>query len=332
MDSISTAASSPGLQRVVKTHDLEAAVDGGFGPDDGVGIERGDALGEDERLLHVGPGRHDPVDEPNPFGPLRAQLVVAAEQQLLGELRSDEPGHHHVDDDRAELELGLSEAAPFLGDGDVARHRELAPAGQAVAVDRGDCGLWKVPEPEEEVEVAREARAPRLRVPGGRHRIVLQVVAGAEGAPGPVHHHRPEVVVLGDRIEHRIDLVHHPRGDGVEPIRPVEGEQPDPATRLEADGLEVAYEAHRGHCPTADRAVAVTRFRGRSSAHEFVTVPQILIGSRYCSECRALRHSLPSFEIPLVIQSIADLASIRVWLRAGYRRFRGWLREGAKSG
>ena len=90
-----------------------------------------------------------------------------------------------------------------------------------------------------------------------------------------------------------IVLVHHPRGDGVETLGPVEGEQPDSAAQLEADGLEVLGRVHHG-CPVIDFI--------RLGAWKVYPKPNGAAGKLYTSVCPCRVFSCtrgePQTEIP----------------------------------
>ena len=93
-----------------------------------------------ERRVQQLRARHRLLDEPPVVG-LRARDRVAAEVEVERAPVADEarqPLRAAAARDQAELDLRLAELRVLGRDPDVARHRELEPAAEAVAVDRGD--------------------------------------------------------------------------------------------------------------------------------------------------------------------------------------------------
>jgi hypothetical protein len=61
---------------------------------------------------------------------LCADVIGAGEQQLLRELRADDPRHEQRHDGGTESHLGLAEDGRAVGDGQVAGERELERAAR----------------------------------------------------------------------------------------------------------------------------------------------------------------------------------------------------------
>ena len=100
-------------------------------------------------------GRHDLVDDPDPLGLVRVDLL-AQQQQLVGLLAPDvavDQRHDHERED-PDVDLGRAEAGALLGDDQVARQREPERAGEHVAVGGAQRRLAELAD---QVEQAREA-------------------------------------------------------------------------------------------------------------------------------------------------------------------------------
>ncbi len=198
--------------------------------------EPGEALGELERAVEVGARGDELVDEP-PAVRLAGVDDPAGEDHLERPAHADDPRQPlgaAVDQRHAEPALGEPEPGVGRRDPQVAPERELEPAGQAPAGDRGDRRLRgrQPAEPERAVGTLVE--------PGGDLR--LGVVAGERGA------------LLGDRLQ---------VGAGAERLRPLAGEDEDA-------GLVVGLEAVEALAQQVGRlvvdGVAALRPRDRQDA------------------------------------------------------------------
>ena len=106
-------------------------------------------------------GRHDPVDQPDPFR-LDGVDEVAGQQQLAGLLLADEVRHQQRDGRGPVADLGLAEPRALGRHDQVAGHRQLEAAGQRVAVDLGDDRLRAIEDAQGRRDVGRPgARATR---------------------------------------------------------------------------------------------------------------------------------------------------------------------------
>ena len=81
----------------------------------------------------------DLVDETDPQRRVGVD-EVARQRHLPGPRRADATGQvdEHRAGEHADAQVGVGEAGPFGGDDEVAGQRELEPAGDGRAVDRGD--------------------------------------------------------------------------------------------------------------------------------------------------------------------------------------------------
>ena len=152
--------------------------------------------------------RHDLLDEA-PGVRRRGVDGVAPEIEKVRASGADEPRQPlraAAARDQAELDLGLAELRVVGADPDVAAHRELEAAAEAVAVDRGDEG-----------RVGRvHAVAERMQSAGGatlvaaglaQRRELLDVGTGDEGAlAGASQHDRARALVAVEPVELRFEL------------------------------------------------------------------------------------------------------------------------------
>src|ERR671919_113111 len=220
-------------ERVSESGDLPGPVDRALRQRDGHRVEDGDLPGQRQRFFLEPIPRDDPVDQADPEGLLGGDPVLAGEQELLGLPRPDQPRHHHRDHARAEPDLRLAEHRIVGGYGEVAHHHQVAPAGQAVAVDLGDDRFGVVEELEHVLDASRQLLTPAgpigravLRVLRG---LLLQVVAGAEGPAGATDHHHAGSFVrrcARQRFRERFD---QGGGERVQHFRAVQREAADRA-------------------------------------------------------------------------------------------------------
>ncbi len=145
--------------------------------------------------------------------------------------------------DDPEQHLGLPELGVLGGEPDVGRQRQLAPAAERVAGDRGDDRLG---DPRHRGHRGLH-RAPRAR-PCRRSDSVghlLDVVAGREDPLPAVEDDRPHVVALGRLGGGVAQLGLHLEADRVH-LRPVEPDGADAVGDLEADELcgELTHGPH----------------------------------------------------------------------------------------
>jgi hypothetical protein len=82
--------------------------------------------------------------------------------------------------------------------------------------------------------VTLDHRADRARVVDCC--VVGEVLPGAEAAPAAGQDDGPHRLVAVDVAQRRAQLAQHGEGEGVDPVRPVEGEARDRAVALEQDG------------------------------------------------------------------------------------------------
>ncbi len=74
----------------------------------------------------------------------------------------------------------------------------------------------------------------------GRHHSVVEVLPGAEAAPGARQNHDARVA---ERFESVAQLLVHGDVEGVELVGPVEGDSGDRPVSLDDDGLEIDHGA-----------------------------------------------------------------------------------------
>ncbi len=162
-------------------------------------------------VLELGDG-HDLLDEPPGVGRLgvdelagqveehRAARADEARQPLCAAAARDQP----------ELDLGLAERRVVGADADVAAHRELEPAAEAEAADRGDERRPRRVHPV--AELLDPARRAALGVPPptplAQRRELLDVRAGDERPLArAAQHDRADAVVGVERVDLRLELL-----------------------------------------------------------------------------------------------------------------------------
>ncbi len=107
--------------------------------------------------------------------------------------------------------------------GEVAVEHQLEPAGRRHPVDEGHHRDREIPQPSEHpVDVGHEAgEGDRIAL---QLDVTLEVASGAEGPTGPREQHATQVALAGEVVEDRVELSQHLPVDGVQAIRPGQGE------------------------------------------------------------------------------------------------------------
>ena len=120
-------------------------------------------------------------------------------------------------------------------DRDVARQRQRAARAGGDAVDGRDHRLRQRADlPDHRIVMTLDHAADRARVV---HRFMVgQILSGAEAAAGSGEDDGPYRLVAVEIGQRRAQLAEHGEGEGVEPVRPVEGQARDRAVALEQDG------------------------------------------------------------------------------------------------
>src|SRR5438445_3087293 len=119
---------------------LEAVVDRPLGERERHRRPAGQLAGQRERLVEDVGRRHHPVDQADAQR-LVGRHLATREDEVLGARWAHQTGETlrgAPARDDAEQDLRLAELRVVRGDAQVARERELAPAAERVAVDRGD--------------------------------------------------------------------------------------------------------------------------------------------------------------------------------------------------
>ena len=120
--------------------------------------------------------------------------------------------------DQAELDLRLPELGVLGRDPDVAGHRELEPATEAVAVDRGDHGRAAgVHPPAELLDPARRAALGGLLDRGAQRGELGDVGARDERLlAGAAEDERADLVGAVEAVVLLLELLHELAGEGVD--------------------------------------------------------------------------------------------------------------------
>src|SRR5579859_6941001 len=172
--------------------------------------------------------------------------------QVARPRRAGQPGQplaHAPGRPQAPLGVRVTEHRFLGGDHDVAGERELEGAGEAVAVDLRD---------DDRADAADQVDDP----PGGQVEQVahgpaveravaerLQVDPGAERpARAGQHHHHGLGLTVGP-LQGGCELGEHPRGDGIERLRPVERDRGHRRVQVDADGLQAGWRRRHGRPP-----------------------------------------------------------------------------------
>ena len=132
--------------------------------------------------------------------------------------------------DDPEARLRLAELGGLGGDDQVAGHRQLAAAAQAVARDRGD---ERRPERADRVPAIDAALV--VEVDRGGLGELADVRAGRERALRAAEHDRPHLRVAVELGERRDELVHQLVRERVQLLRPVEQHDRDLPVALDRD-------------------------------------------------------------------------------------------------
>ncbi len=120
----------------------------------------------------------------------------------------------------AEVDFRLAQLRRVGGEPQRARHRELAPAAERVAVDRGDHRLAEVLDQVEDVLPGQRVFAAGRR---GQHGELVDVGAGDERlVAGSGHDDRPHAIVLLEFEHGAAQLVERLGVEGVQNPRPVD--------------------------------------------------------------------------------------------------------------
>jgi len=128
--------------------------------------------------------------------------------------------------DHATRDLGQAEAGVPGGDHEVARQHDLEPAAIGHALDGSD--QRRVPGPAN--------HAVRTAALGGFARAVRQVGARAEHSAGTGEHSRPQVRVVVEQVERRVQSGGHLRVDRVAFGRPIHPNKQHAPVALGQDG------------------------------------------------------------------------------------------------
>ena len=194
--------------------------------------------------------RHHAVDEPDACRLGRRDAVGAGQDDLLGALRADQPWQDHDHDAGAEFQLRLAEHRVLGRNRDVAGERQLAAAGEAIALHRSNRRLLAMPEAHHCGKIAVEDFSPRLEAGRAGLHLLLEIEAGGKVAAGALDDERADLVVALHGIEGMLQLAEHALVDGVEPLRPRQGQERDDTGALQANGLIAVAHGIAAHaCP-----------------------------------------------------------------------------------
>src|SRR3990172_7106857 len=190
--------------------------------------ERGERCGRDlpHELLHGALElllRDDAVDETDPVRLLRVDRV-AGEEELVRLLLAEHERHDERHRTGAVADLGLAEARVLRCNDEVARHGELAGAGEAPTPNRRDRRLLEAPELHREVYVVLEHPVPALRALDLVCHLLADVVPGREGAPGTGQDDDLHAVVFERRAHRGEQAVHDRLVEGVQLLGTGEGD------------------------------------------------------------------------------------------------------------
>ena len=153
----------------------------------------------------------------------------------------------------AELDLGKAELGRGRGETKGAGERQFEPAAKGVAVDQRNRRQRQL------VELGQdrlaERRAGALLDEGAAHQL-LDVGAGRKGAVAGAGDQDGARIAVGDRVELPAQIVQQAEAEGVERLRPVEGDQ-----RQLVDAAHVDRHASALLGPVAGRAGPAHRHR-----------------------------------------------------------------------
>ena len=146
----------------------------------------------------------------------------------------------------AEVDLRLAELRGFRRDDDVARHRELAAAAEAIARDGRD-----------ERRAQRANRVPAVdaaalvQIDRRRRRELADVGTGREHSLAAAEHDAADRVVFVELLQRADDLVHQLRGQRVERLRPVHQHDADGSVALDDDEAHLSRSRNLRTAPCA---------------------------------------------------------------------------------
>lgn len=214
----------------------------------------------------------------------RGAELLRGEEDLARPGRSDDagqqPGPGHVAGD-ADAEEGGVEHRPLAGVAQVAGARPAESGSRAGAVDRGDGHPRHFVQQARDVEVLRPVRLLPF-VAGVR----LEVGARAEGASRSGKEDGAHVPVGCDFVQRLVELAHHPVGDAVQALGPVEGDGREGTVHFVEDGLArlvghrlVGQSSGSGQAYQVDHALSGTPPGSRESARaQGATRPPVATG------------------------------------------------------
>ena len=164
-----------------------------------------------------------------------ASMFSAARAQVQRAAQPDDPWQevgHPARGAETKGRVGQPELRADRREPDVAHQRELEPAGQCVAVDRGHDRLRTCPERGRDPHVARDRGCELALVHAGHGR---DVATGRERAPTTGQDRSADRLRTADVLDSLEEAVQHLGVDGVELVRPIERDQRDLALGLDID-------------------------------------------------------------------------------------------------
>ena len=226
-------------------------------------IVAGDLLGGRDQLV-VGDDARDEVAAQRALGVDR----LGGQQHLerhAGAAGVDQPHDPAVAVVVAAARLERAELRPLGGDPDVARQRQLEPAGQRPAVDGGDRRLGDpVQAAREPAEAGRDvvAHPARRRLLDDRRDVGLEVGAGAEGVAGAGEDRDVDRVVVAEVLPGRPEQLVQLGVDRVLGLGPVDasGRRSGRASRTSSFGIgrgHLAVGCRRMDFAPSDRVAAL---------------------------------------------------------------------------
>mmetsp|Transcript_34825 Transcript_34825/g.79650 ORF Transcript_34825/g.79650 Transcript_34825/m.79650 type:complete len:286 (+) Transcript_34825:311-1168(+) len=201
----------------------------------------GNLCGRGDRVVEQAGGGHDTRDQPALQGFLGAHQVPSEHQLHRARLAESarEALRAAKARDGAKLDLRLAELSGVCGEDEVAAHRELTPAAQREAVDRGDDRLAQL---RDLVHLLEQLRLVHVHVVLGAHGLDVRA-RGERLLPRPRQHQRPNRLVSVERHRRMRKLRDELGAEGVERLGAVEGDETDRSARLARD---VAVRARAG--------------------------------------------------------------------------------------
>ena len=195
----------------------------------------------------VGRG-HDPVDEAETIRLLGADLL-SGQKELEGSAcanQAREALRAAVTGDEPEVDLGLAELRRLGRDAERAGHRELAPAAERIAVDRGNGRLAQMLDQVEHLLAADRSLTPaRRRLPGQ----LVDVCPGDERLlPRPGDDHHTHGVIVSKRGKRLVQLVEGLRAHGIQDARTIERHARDRIVTVDEESVQRVgvVSAHKG--------------------------------------------------------------------------------------